>query len=211
MERQSNRPLIWTTILGFLYLVGIVGFNLDALTTFFKHLVPYFIILTAVILFLFHRKADSNFFIFALVVVVSSYLIEVMGVRTKLIFGDYTYGHTLGYKIFDVPLTIGVNWLTLSYTSCCIAWRTSKSITARAFTSGLLMVFMDILIEPVATRFDYWGWFENFIPFQNYAVWFLLGVSYALLFFSLEIDARNRIARNIYLILLFFFIALNIN
>jgi putative membrane protein len=192
-------------------LVGIVGFNLDALTTFFKHLVPYFIILTAVVVFSFHRKFDSNFIIYTLVVVSSSVLIEMLGVSTKLIFGDYTYGHTLGYKIFDVPFIIGVNWLTLSYTSCCIAWRTSKSFTARTLTSGLLMVFMDIIMEPVAIRFDYWSWLENNIPFQNYAVWFVLSLIYAMLFFSLEIDARNRIARNIYLILLFFFIALNIS
>ncbi len=211
MERQNNRPLIWSAIIGFLYLVGIVGFNLDALTTFFKHLVPYFIILTAVVVFSFHRKFDSNFIIYTLVVVSSSVLIEMLGVSTKLIFGDYTYGHTLGYKIFDVPFIIGVNWLTLSYTSCCIAWRTSKSFTARTLTSGLLMVFMDIIMEPVAIRFDYWSWLENNIPFQNYAVWFVLSLIYAMLFFSLEIDARNRIARNIYLILLFFFIALNIS
>ncbi len=73
------------------------------------------------------------------------------------------------------------------------------------------MVFMDIFIEPVAIKYDYWGWLDNEIPFQNYAMWFAVSFVFSILFFMFEVDARNKIAKNVYLIQLAFFIALNLN
>jgi putative membrane protein len=37
--------------------------------------------------------------------------LEVVGVKTGLIFGEYKYGSTLGIKLFEVPLIIGFNWV----------------------------------------------------------------------------------------------------
>jgi hypothetical protein len=65
MERTDNKPIIWTTILGVFYLVGVVGFSLDALIHLFKTLVPYNLLLTAVILFSFHRKYNTRQITFA--------------------------------------------------------------------------------------------------------------------------------------------------
>ena len=43
--------------------------------------------------------------------------IEIIGVSTKAIFGNYSYGNALGVKVFDTPLLIGMNWLFLIYTT----------------------------------------------------------------------------------------------
>ena len=211
MERPDNKPIIWTTILGVFYLVGIVGFSLDALVHLFKSLVPYNLLLTAVVLFAFHRKYNLSQVAFALLIMLASWGIEVVGTNTKAIFGDYTYGNTLGVKVLNTPLIIGLNWLILIYCTCCIAWRTSRTLLMRALTSAMLMVFIDIFIEPVAVKYDYWSWFENDIPFQNYAMWFIISFIFSILFFMFEVDARNKIAKNIYLMQLIFFIALNLN
>ena len=40
-------------------------------------------------------------------------LTEAIGVNTGLLFGTYEYGANLGFKIFGVPLIIGVNWTVL--------------------------------------------------------------------------------------------------
>lgn len=211
MERPDNKPIIWTTILGIFYLVGIVGFSLDALVHLFKTLVPYNLLLTALVLFAFHRKFSLNQILFAMLIVFVSWGIEVIGTNTKAIFGDYTYGNTLGVKVLNTPLIIGLNWLILIYCTCCIAWRTTRTLPMRALTAAMLMVFIDIFIEPVATKYDYWSWFENDIPFQNYAMWFAISFVFSILFFMFEVDARNKIAKNVYLMQLIFFIALNLN
>ncbi len=211
MERPDNKPIIWTVILGVFYLVGIVGFSLDALIHLFKTLVPYNLLLTAVILFSFHRKFNARQITFALIIAVTAWGIEVIGTNTKVVFGDYTYGNTLGTKALNTPLIIGLNWLILIYCACCIAWRSTRTLPMRAFTAAMLMVFMDIFIEPVATKYDYWSWLDNDIPFQNYAMWFIISFAFSILFFMFEVDARNKIAKNVYLIQLAFFIALNLN
>jgi len=211
MERPDNKPIIWTTILGIFYLVGVVGFSLDALVHLFKTLVPYNLLLTALVLFAFHRRFSLNQILFAMLIVFVSWGIEVIGTNTKAIFGDYTYGNTLGVKVLNTPLIIGLNWLILIYCTCCIAWRTSRTLLMRALTSAMLMVFIDIFIEPVAVKYDYWSWFENDIPFQNYAMWFTISFIFSILFFMFEVDARNKIAKNVYVMQLIFFIALNLN
>ena len=42
---------------------------------------------------------------------------EILGVNYGLIFGDYIYLDNLGYKVFGVPVIIGVNWIILTYIS----------------------------------------------------------------------------------------------
>ena len=56
-----------------------------------------------------------------LVVFIIGYFIEVLGVRFKFIFGEYFYGETLGLKILNTPLIMGVNWLSLSLSTFGIA------------------------------------------------------------------------------------------
>src|SRR5689334_23098853 len=36
---------------------------------------------------------------------------EVIGVATGAIFGAYSYGEVLGFKLLEVPLIIGLNWV----------------------------------------------------------------------------------------------------
>ena len=52
-----------------------------------------------------------RFFIFAFSI---GFLVEVIGVNYGIIFGNYTYGKVLGFKVLNVPLMIGVNWFFLS-------------------------------------------------------------------------------------------------
>ena len=43
--------------------------------------------------------------------------VEIMGINTGILFGDYTYGDVLGFKLRDVPVLIGVNWFIIIYCS----------------------------------------------------------------------------------------------
>ena len=52
-----------------------------------------------------------------------------------------------------------------------------------AISGAVLMVLIDLVIEPVAPIFDYWTFTEHVVPLSNYIGWFLvaaiqLGVQY---------------------------------
>jgi putative membrane protein len=38
------------------------------------------------------------------------------------------------------------------------------------------MVLLDLMIEPVAIRLDFWHWQGGSIPIQNYIMWFLVAM-----------------------------------
>jgi putative membrane protein len=100
---------------------------------------------------------------------VVGFFVEVVGINTGYLFGQYTYGETLGYKWLDVPLMIGVNWWILTYSTGILARYLPLPAIGRAVVAAVLMVGLDACIEPVAVRFDFWQWqFEKrnaLVPF----------------------------------------------
>ena len=64
------------------------------------------------------------------------FFVELLGVKTGLIFGNYHYGATFGAKWQDVPYLIGLNWAAMVfYTSSFLAPRI-KNTVVRAFAGG---------------------------------------------------------------------------
>jgi len=103
--------------------------------------------------------------------------IEWIGVHTKMPFGIYEYGSGLGQKWQDVPLIIGVNWLVISWSSLQLvrwAWPKSSRIQM-SILGGLMMTMMDVLMESVAPKLDYWMFQMNMPPLNNYIAWFWVG------------------------------------
>jgi len=43
-----------------------------------------------------------------------------------------------------------------------------KNTLARILVGAINLVLLDLLIEPLAIRFDYWQWQANSVPFFNY-------------------------------------------
>ena len=99
---------------------------------------------------------------------------EVIGVNTRMLFGDYRYGDVLGYKAWGVPLLIGVNWFLIVY--CCgISIHTllrrllnrlhengGKPVPAlkalSVIVDGASLAVFDWLMEPFAVKLGYWTW-----------------------------------------------------
>jgi putative membrane protein len=113
-------------------------------------------------------------------VIVSSFLIELAGVKTGVIFGAYEYGKTLQPTIMDVPLAIGFAWLGMIVSSAALSQRLLSSRLAgnphgMALAIALLMVIFDFFMEPAAMRLGYWSWRDGVVPLQNYLAWFVLG------------------------------------
>lgn len=184
MERPKNLsigPLTSIIVIILFHVVGLVGLLVPFTRPLFLQIVPWHILLMLLVIILAHKNFDEKFLSFMALVFISGIVLEWIGVHKKWVFGDYAYGNTLGFRILDIPLTIGINWFLLIYGAGVTMQRSRlKSVTARVIAGALLLVLLDLLIEPVAIRFDYWHWTGNIIPFKNYYCWFL--VSAAMLF-----------------------------
>lgn len=133
------------------------------------------------------RHEQPKFAILSIGVVVGSFGIEWLGVRTGEIFGSYQYGETLQPSIGDVPISIGSAWFVMLIASTAVAQKIApKSLAAGfrlkiAFLVALLMVCFDLLMEPAAVKLDYWTWMNGQIPLRNYLVWFGLSFIFAII------------------------------
>ncbi|MBK7882949.1 MAG: carotenoid biosynthesis protein [Chitinophagaceae bacterium] len=53
------------------------------------------------------------FYSFLLICVCIGIAVEIIGVKTGFLFGNYSYGIVLGPKIQSVPILIGINWFII--------------------------------------------------------------------------------------------------
>ena len=75
------------------------------------------------------RHERSKFAIVSIGVVVVSFGVEWLGVRTGQIFGSYQYGQTLQPSIGGVPISIGAAWFVMLVASTAVAQKiTPKSL-----------------------------------------------------------------------------------
>ncbi|MBK0404231.1 carotenoid biosynthesis protein [Adhaeribacter sp. BT258] len=197
-------------ILVIFHAVGFLGLVFSGQSETYQNLTPLHLLLTNALLFLNHKNFNAAFFLFAWVTFLAGFLAEVLGVHTGLLFGNYVYGQALGFKLWNVPLLIGLNWVMLVY---CIGitvrnW-TKKPWLATILAAGI-MVLLDHFIEPVAMRFDFWSWQNHQIPLQNYAGWLLLSLILQFYFQRSNVTKTNPLAPLVFGLQALFFIALNI-
>lgn len=198
-------------VLVIFHCVGLWGMLFSSDVASFQKLTPLNLILTNVLLFAFHRNWNFTFILFAVVVAVVGFMAEVVGVHTGLLFGNYTYGASLGTKVWEVPLLIGLNWLMLVYTTGHIANQLKVPKLIKALIGAALMVLLDFLIEPVAMKYDFWDWKDAVIPASNFAGWLVLAFLLHIYFQTTAIFKKNVLAPAVYVIQLLFFLTLYLN
>ena len=59
------------------------------------------------------------------------------------------------------------------------------ALSLKVLLTALLMVGLDVMIEPVAIALDFWQWSGGNIPLQNYVAWFITAALLAALQFPL--------------------------
>ncbi len=193
----------------FIYLVGIIGLG-TSLHERVRALTPVNLLLTAGVLFLFHRRWDARFFVFMLVTALAGYFVEVLGVHTGMVFGHYTYGATLGPRLWDVPLMIGVNWLILIYAVGTMIQPLKGNWFIKSVLGALLMVLIDLPLEPVATQLDFWTWTTAHAPLQNFLGWYVVSLVLLAGYHRWVSDRENRMAPWVYGTQFVFFVVIYI-
>jgi putative membrane protein len=171
--------------------VGVVGLFSDYQDLFLL-LTPLNLLLSLGLFVWANNDFSIQFYKVTAILFALGFLVEVIGVSTGVLFGEYTYGATLGYKLFETPLMIGVNWILLSLASFGVSSFFLKKQLPIILLSSLLMVLMDVLIEPIAISLDFWTWALGDIPLQNYVMWFFVSfIMNAIMSFNrLKIDYR---------------------
>jgi putative membrane protein len=188
------------------HVVGLVGFFVPAITPVFLRLVPFHLLLMMAVVIINHYRPDEKFWAFALIIFIGGIVAEWIGVHKNWIFGDYDYGQTLGTKVFDIPLTIGVNWFMLVYGTGVLMKRTRlKSLVARVLTGAVLLVLLDLLIEPIAIKFDYWSWVEGVPPLKNYIGWLVVSALFLYVFELFKFKQQSIVAPVLILVQFVFF------
>ena len=202
-----------------MYLVGTVGLLIPFSQPYFKLASAFNLWVSLILLLFFHQDFNKPFIITAGFILLSGFLVEVIGVHTGVIFGKYYYGQTLGTKFLEVPLVIGANWLLLIYCSSVSVQSVFSEIKIKSFFASIflqslvaatLMVLLDLLIEPVAIRLDFWHWENEQIPTQNFQAWFLLAFVLSYIFMKAKFLKTNLLAIILLLLQFFFFISLRI-
>lgn len=208
---KANKILIISVWMVIFHLVGLIGFLNSEWESLFIALVPYHLLLMLAFLIYSTDDFSNNIKLFALIIYLAGFFIEVIGVNSGLIFGNYTYGEALGIKLWSTPLMIGVNWLVLVYcTGVLLEKLNFQNRFFFATIGALILVAIDFLIEPVAVRFDYWSWAGGQIPLQNYIGWFIFSFLLFLVFKAFEFNKKNTAAITLLLAQIGFFLALNI-
>lgn len=172
--KVKNRLYVDLIFISVIHLAGIIGIYFFE-STFFLRTSSVSILIP---LFLFCYRSNltnKDVFLFASIFVIG-YTAEFLGVNYQILFGDYSYGRSLGVKLFEVSLIIGCNWLLLALISQALIKRIFSNGWLIIIFSSLLMVFIDIYIEPVAPLLDFWEFKENIVPFSNYRDWFIVAL-----------------------------------
>jgi bisanhydrobacterioruberin hydratase len=208
---RINHPSAYSFLIVLFHAVGLTGFLIPGTIDLFIKLVPFHLLLMVFLLIMSQQDRRKGFWLFVAITYVSSFIMEMIGTNTGAIFGRYTYGDTLGIKVAATPLLIGVNWIILIYSVGTMLSTLNKwKPLVNSLVGALILVLLDILIEPVAVHFDYWQWQEHQIPLQNYVAWFIFSFLLLNVYYAISFEKRSRVAIVMIATQFIFFLVLNI-
>lgn len=198
------------------YSVGLLLFLIPVTRDLFKAMTPLSLLLVNVALLYHHRHWNLRIVLFIFAVTISSFFIEAEGVRGGILFGEYQYLNTLGPKLLDTPLVIGLNWLMLTYCSAAIMEYIRRrsagtvDIAIKIIGGALLMVTYDIVVEMVAPGMGMWEFSQGYPPARNFVMWFVMAIIYHILFSTLKIKPVGKPAIALFASQIAFFLVISL-
>ncbi len=209
MEIQKQN-YIWHTrfFLILFYSVGIAGFSLPLTHDLFQQLVPLNLLVSALLLFAYHTPWKMKHVGVMFAIAAAGFFAEMVGTRTGLIFGNYSYGEALGLKLFSTPLLIGLNWLLLVYSVFGLFPGLHQHRIFPLIGASVLVIF-DVVMEPVAIATNMWSWEGGPVPLQNYVAWFVIASVMIFVLQRSRIAGKNPISAWLFSIQFIFFLILN--
>lgn len=204
----TKKQNILLLILIIFYTVGLVGLHTGYRSSFLA-LTPFQLLLSFVCLYLSFKDYSLKKHTDILLIALAGFLVEWIGVHTSVLFGHYTYGKNLGYQVSEVPLTISLNWVLLTFTATAIVYKWKIPLILKALLAGGLMTFLDWIMEPVAARSGFWYWKDGIVPFYNYICWMTFSSLFSFWVLKRKTVETNKVSIGLFMILVLFFAILN--
>ena len=189
--------------------IGLYGLMYSQMQ-YYRDLTYVNLILTFILFIVGGFRFDKNYLLVTIGLVAITFFIEVIGVKTKAIFGYYDYTDTLGPRFLEVPLVIGFNWAVLILSCAAIVNKVYTGIITKAAIGASLMTIFDVVLEPVAFKYSYWQWDIKQVPTQNYIAWWIISFVLLLAVFKFLKNADNRMGYWVYGVQILFFSLLNL-
>lgn len=208
MKYFDERSGIVKVLLSVFFAVGVAGTALVPTRDTFITLTPLALMLCLTAILAYHRSDNpgKDALVFG-IIFLAGFIVEMAGVNTGRIFGNYSYGDGLGLKIFNTPLLIGINWVVLTYSTAILTDKLSVPRILRIPAASALMVLYDFIMEQVAPVMRMWN-FENGVPAQNYIMWFVVAMIFHTVIHISGLRFSNRMASFIFVIQGVFFLIL---
>lgn len=174
LDREPNLLLIFIYIsVTTIYVYGIINLLNPYRRNFILSYTPFILLLSTIIVTIFdkgYRWRKYGFLPHSIIIVVG-FLVEVVGCNLGFPFGEYCYGDTLGYKVLNTPLLIGINWLFLTVASRGAAAYLVKNSILLGVIATAIMLGYDMVLERVAPSMDMWVFANGYAPINNYIAW----------------------------------------
>jgi len=206
-----EKPLYAALWLGSFFLFGIIGHSIAPLFSIMLLLTPWILLICGLgVLYADIKEKNTPLLLWVLAAYLLTFLLEVAGVKTGLLFGSYNYGTVLGLSLWGVPLLIGFNWVLVVLGIYSLLERTPLPSWSILLLTALMATLFDFIMEPVAVGLGYWIWHKGDIPLQNYAMWFLIALLCALMLKSFKASSKTLLIGYYVVIQSLFFIGLNL-
>jgi putative membrane protein len=197
-KQNLSIGLIWL-----FHVSGIIGIIYSDASWFIKA-TPLNLMLSFVLLLINIKWSKKVFFLVCLCFG-TGMLAEIIGVHYGFIFGAYAYGDALGTKVLQVPLMIGVNWCILVFITGFIAQFFLDALWARVLLGIGLMLFLDLVIEPVAPVLDFWTFESGLASFHNYVGWAIIAFPLQFIFHKVKLDIQGPFPFHLFILQFLFF------
>ena len=205
--KKKNKDIVGYFLI-IVHIVGAIGISIESSRNIFLFLVPYNLILTFILSFFY--VSIVKYFRPIFLIFLLGFFFELIGVKTGILFGEYSYGDTLGFKVLNIPLVIGLNWAVLSLATYSLFSHFLNNKYMLIIFSSLSMVLLDLIIEPVAIKFSFWSWSTTSVPIQNYIMWFFISIIMHIILLLYKANVHYKFGLYIILSQAVFFIYLNL-
>ena len=203
------------TIFSFVLIIifggGIIAHQVPLLLAFSLKITDALLLICnlSVLGFVLKKHPSAKLFLWFVIGAILTFFIEVAGVSTGKIFGVYEYGNTLKWQWQAVPLVIGLNWMVLTMAALDIGKKYFNKILTPIIAATMVVVF-DWVMEPVAIHLNYWHWFGESIPLQNYFAWFVIALVFSIIYQVLNLRTDSLVLKVYFFIQFLFFLMLGL-
>lgn len=193
------------------HLLGFIGFLTSYFHEFLISFIAFHFLLMGAILLANQKEFNKQLWLCVTFIILAGFIIDVVAVSTGKIFGAYIYSEHLGYKLADVPLIVGINWLIQIFTVGAVFKKRFKhQRNLKSAIGAAIILLIDVLMNPVASHFNLRNWTDQTVPLQNYVVVYIISFLLLRMYYELKFRKSNPVAFTLLICEILFLIGINV-